>query len=875
MNDPLCNLSIIKHCIANQAIPVIIPLLNDYVSVLSPHIKDCITLLEDSKHTPPITLSLIHFTLQNYKKAIYYFIEHNKRNTDDENNKNLYSTEYYNFFVKSIHIKMIELYPINNTTNETNKEHNNANDNLNNNVNALDEEIKKYIFTISNNDPLLLTFVIKHDITLLQTLIQNFSISIHKLKEIAESENLLHHFYKIMLEYEAKGDDVMVKIDAYMYYRRKNEIFDIIKNLLNDLQTCYSICFYISECYNLYFTHKDIILFLEGVDEVYKDNLYYILSGDLKRELNLKLMAKNNKTDFGYLQTMIKPLTRSASAHTGIVFSNAVMNMSTTNDTFHRINIDLLCQTRHWNKCIGYSCLGMIHMGNEKPLEILQNVLPNEKEMSDGGSLISLGMIECNKKNNDNLIQNYLLNFIESANTLNSQTLMYGGCLGLGLVNIGKYDKELIEIFLNIIEDEDVLAGEASVYAIGMNIIQESIENNNDDDSDKDAAHNNSYINILVNNLYNIGCTTKHEKISRACGIAISLAQIQKQKITPLVDEMLHSKNEIIRSCAAYCIGSSFVGTSDLKAISILSSLTNDVCDDVKRSCVISLGLVCCNNKETLFSVLEPFANHHCQFVRGAVAITLGFFSSGSSNVGNSDEHTVKTDTSSGSNFDIKCGDLLEVLMYDSDSLVRQSALIGVGFFLAQKNKKTLPNFKRIVERLNLLIVEKQENNCNNIGAIIGRSLMEGGGRNIVYGVTNLYNKIDTMKVTGYILFMQYWYSYSHFVFLGLCSTSTFYACVSVKDCVLLEDDKYNKVLTGIKEDYDVNEIRVPELKSRRRRRLRRRYGRKEEVVKEEEEKVVNEEDVEKEYFIKSGERMTYEEMKKCGLKNLAYKFVD
>ncbi|KAM0687015.1 hypothetical protein COBT_001753 [Conglomerata obtusa] len=983
--DPLPNLATIKHLITHSAIPTAVSLINPHIASLAPHLQPYLSVLEAYENPPLLCLSMLHFTLKNYNKSISYFLMHYEAMQNETQLKDNLSNHERN---NALNLK-------------TNGNHYNSNENLDKNKNDYNEQftatthtqsqnylellkstklcgydssfsstffeffyhnivirmlevkepslvLKSFIYSQTHNDPLIFSYVMRSDRSVIRNLITRFGVSLCVLQRLAEEENCFNEFYALVKEMDVFGRDCRVKVDAFVYFDDKIGMKRFICELVKDVLLCYEICFYVNECYSLFFDARDVndivnslenniqnielkksvnescnnevcnknIDFGNNVSSI-KKNIKKLLSGELKRNLILKLTAKHNKTDFPFLQTMIKPLTRASSSHTGIVFSNAIMNLGSSNDTFHRINVDLLNQTRHWNKFFGMSCLGMIHVGNDNTLEILKNILPNENEVSEGGSLLSIGLMECFKKENEPTISSYLLNFIESTdnNTIKSQTLLYGACLGLGLVHFGKYDKEIIDVLSKVLLTDNVLGAEASAYAIGMNMIctkfdeaflqslidineinievsstfsgvnnvndvtsvnDEGVNSTNNINTSNGNTSNGSTSNInhsnvntnnintnsitsnnmydimndpiheTINDLLGLSEVSTHEKISRACGVSISLFLIQSKKIGKIIKKLMRSSNEILRYSSSFCIGSSFVGTCDLKAISLLLSQLNDVSEDVKRGCVISLGFVCCNKTETLFSVLEPLTVNHSAGVRGAAALTLGFFLSGTG--------------------DSKCINAIEVLMYDSDPLVRQSACIGMGFILAQCTEKNVSNFKRIVERLNLLIVEKAENNCTATGAVIGRSLMEGGGRNIIYGVNNMYGKTDKTKVAGAILFMQYWYSYSMISFITLCTLPTFYVVLNQD----LDLEKSEIEIYGMKEKYDVNAIKIPEMKTRRKRRLRRRYR---VAVKTEVKSEIVEESKDENYVIKSGERLSVFEKRSAGIKDYGFIF--
>jgi len=240
--------------------------------------------------------------------------------------------------------------------------------------------------------------------------------------------------------------------------------------------------------------------------------------------------------------------------------------------------------------------------------------------------------------------------------------------------------------------------------------------------------------------------------------------------------------------------------------------------------------------------------------------------------------------------------DILEVLLYDTNHLVRQSACIGTGFLLSQCTEKTTTNYKRIVNRINNLVVERSENYACSIGAVIGRSLLEGGGRNVIYGVKNLFNKVEPTRVGGIVLWMQWWYNYAMFSMVSLCVLPTFYVELDENFNLVGEKD-----LLGRKDDYEVEIVRMPVERMKRRRKLRRRYrfetfdDKKDDEKKDGENKNDDKRDgenkndenkndgnvnidmdvniEEERYTVKSGERLTVIEKEKIGLKDYGFIF--
>lgn len=870
-------------------------LLAPHIQNLSPFIKPILSDLE--KAPDHFSLSLVYFCLKEYKSAIDHYLKCN-----GETNR-VFDPIYFNFFQNAIKVRILDAFG--------------------------DKDVQKYIIDNAEDDPLLITFCMKER-ELLHGLLQRAGIPLSVLQRVAEEEDALDLFYEVVSEFTVTDADLRILVDAYVFMRKRNKLVTLIEELIiTDLPTCFELCFYINDTHPTYFTLHEIRKIGDyasvedaeddmssyKADPEVKANIEEILTGDLKRKTILSLLARNNKTDFTFLSSLVKPITRSSSTHSAISYANGIMNLGTSNDTFFRMNQDLMNTAKYWNKFMSISSLGMIHLGTNG-LSILRNILPVDQR-DEGGSLLALGIIEYMKGERDETLYAYLLNSMEEG----QGSIKFGAALGFGLINMGS-GTSMVQKFYDVLSAEDE-GSEGAALGVGLlligtgmgqgsrrgkaidvvrsvikrvaespsttpslrNQMKESkylvedrpdVNNNRepennpeesqvededgslrcvytDPDFDPENPHNNSYVLESSTRLYTIANETEHERLSRSCGIALALLAIETRTIDNYVKNMITDRSEVLRYSGCFCVGSAFAGTSNLDAITLLSSLINDSSEDVKRACVLGLGFVCCNKQDVLLNVLEPLATNHSPGVRGAVALALGFFMSGTA--------------------DNKCCDIIEVLLYDIDLLVRQSACIGMGFLLAQATQNNVPNFTRIVERINFLVIEKQENPAVTIGAVIGRSLMEGGGRNILYGVKNLYGKIEKTKIAGAIIFMQYWYNYNLFSFVSLNILPTFYV---VMDCGLgIVDMEINTVAK--KENYDVNSIRLPDMKVKKKRRYRRRY-RLVNIDEEKKEEVsttqVVDIPIDTEYSIKSGDRMSIWEKKGSNMPDYGFKFV-
>ncbi|EJW05215.1 hypothetical protein EDEG_00680 [Edhazardia aedis USNM 41457] len=251
---------------------------------------------------------------------------------------------------------------------------------------------------------------------------------------------------------------------------------------------------------------------------------------------------------------------------------------------------------------------------------------------------------------------------------------------------------------------------------------------------------------------------TEHEKIQRGCGLAIALMKTLQMSDDKIIRKMINNCDENIKQHGVLSLGMAFAGSVNTEIIYELLTYINDTSEDVKRSAVIAIGFVCCSDPYNLITIIEPLISNYSPGVRSTAALTLGLFCCSMGNP--------------------KAIELIEVLLYDTDYLVRQSACIGIGLAMNQLTDKLCRrinlNYRRIVERVSFLILDKQDNNATAIGAVLGRSLMEAGGRNAVFSIKNNCGMLCKRRLGFALLFSQYWYDYALFAFLGLLVTPSF-----------------------------------------------------------------------------------------------------
>ncbi|KAL0265669.1 UNVERIFIED_CONTAM: hypothetical protein PYX00_011383 [Menopon gallinae] len=574
-----------------------------------------------------------------------------------------------------------------------------------------------------------------------------------------------------------------------------------------------------------------------------------LLNGSFQKQVYLNFLAKNNKTDFNFLNSLGRHNNKFDSRIITLL-SNSIMNMGTTNDSLYRLNTDLIANSKPWNRFIGTAVLGNIHVSNENPYEILQKYLPNEGDLKRGGSLLALGFInklECRDEDIE-----FFSTFLADKNL--SGEIQYGAALGLGLVAMGSCNANVLENYLKLLHSMSVLivregvlisigminAGQAHEGRVGRCAPQdahggEGGAGKDTVDGHKEGKSAEDLLNICEGILLEICRESEHERESRAAGIGLALSVIGTERLFPV---LVQDKNEVARYSGALALGASFAGTGNLEIISKLLDLTNDCDDNVKRAAVFGLGLVCSADRSLLLNILKPLATSYSPSVRATVALSLGLFMSGTG--------------------DLEASNVVEALLYDNSSLVVQQAGIGLGLLLMQCNSHINPNFKRMVERLNRLTIERAEDCSFKFGAVLGRAMMEAGGTNIVISVLNSMNLVETSRVVGAVLFFQYWFWYPFLPFISLCMKHTGFFVFDEN----LKHASQEVVVNEKKSRFDYEHIRIEEPKKHR------RFKRKEQQAPKKAPVVVEEEDS---YVIKSGDRMSLHELSACNREDHSY----
>ena len=458
-----------------------------------------------------------------------------------------------------------------------------------------------------------------------------------------------------------------------------------------------------------------------------------ILSREIPMELERQFLARNNATDVQILKNIkatVEP--RNSVCHGATVFANAMMNASTTNDSFLRENLDWLAKATNWSKFSATAGLGVIHKGNIKnSRSVLSPYLPSSASStspySEGGSLYAIGMMHSNHSAG---ITDFILNFLM---TTQNEVIQHGACLGLGIAGMGSEDAATFEAIKNVLYNDNAVAGEAAGLAMGLLFAGSGSE--------------------LSQEMLAYAHDTQHEKIIR--GLAIGLATIQygrEEKADAMIDAMTLDQDAILRYGGMFAIGLAYCGTADNSAIQkLLHFAVSDVSNDVRRASVMCLGFVLAGNPELCVRSVSLLAESYNPHVRYGAAMALGISGAGS-----------------GCRESIS---LLQTLWKDSTDFVQQGALIASSMLLIEQPEAKQ---EKLRERINLLHGNRGVELMTRMGAIMASGILDAAGRNSTLSLHTDVGGLRRSAVLGLALFVQHWYWYplTHTIVLALKPTA-------------------------------------------------------------------------------------------------------
>jgi len=319
----------------------------------------------------------------------------------------------------------------------------------------------------------------------------------------------------------------------------------------------------------------------------------------------------------------------------------------------------------------------------------------------------------------DQETKGYLVEQLHNAQA--TEVLQHGACLGIGLLCMATADERIYDELTQTLYTDTAVAGEAAAYAIGLVMVGSASEK-------------------AISELLAYAHDTQHEKIIRACALALAMMMFRKEEeAEPLISQMLLDKDAILRYGACFTIAMAYVGTSHSAAIrKLLHISVSDVNDDVRRAAVISLGFVMCNVPEQLPGVVKLLSESYNPNVRYAAAMAVGIACAGTAL--------------------LEAHNLLQPLMSDSTDYVRQGAIIAMGLLYMQTAPGKTERVKEFRDKLQKVIGDKHEDVMTRFGAILAHGIMDAGGRN---SCASLFSKSGMLRcgaTVGFCLFTQMWY---------------------------------------------------------------------------------------------------------------------
>ncbi|XP_063715844.1 26S proteasome non-ATPase regulatory subunit 1-like [Symsagittifera roscoffensis] len=467
-----------------------------------------------------------------------------------------------------------------------------------------------------------------------------------------------------------------------------------------------------------------------------RERLQFILSGEATIEAHLQFLMRQNKTDLVQLKA-VKEATRNSIQHNATVIANGFMHCGTTTDAFLRDNLDWLARATNWAKLTATATLGVIHKGHEKDaLDLLSVYLPKGSSTGtssgymEGGGLYALGLIHAG---HGKAIIEYLMTQVKDAV---NEPVRHGGCLGLGLAALGSGRYDVYDLLKQNLFLDDANVGEAAGIAMGLVMLG--------------SADPQVFIDMT-----SYAHETQHEKIVRGLCVGIALLMYRAlEEADDYIEMLSNDKDALLRRSAAYVTAMAYCGTEHNKSLKrLLRVAVTDVNDDVRRASVEAIGFLLLRSPEQCPNVVKLLAESYNMHVRYGAAMALGIACAGT---GNRDALNI-----------------LEPLIKDSQSLVRQGAMIASAMVLIQHTQVKVAKVKEIKDLFFNTVNDKHEDTMTKFGAILAIGIVNAGGRNCTISLQSRSGHISLQSVVGMLCFLQFWYWFPCANFLSLCFSPT------------------------------------------------------------------------------------------------------
>jgi len=297
-------------------------------------------------------------------------------------------------------------------------------------------------------------------------------------------------------------------------------------------------------------------------------------------------------------------------------------------------------------------------------------------------------------------------------------------------------DAAIYEEFKNIMYTDSAIAGEAA--ALGMGLVKVG------------CADEGSIQDMLT-----YAGQTKHEKVIR--GLAMSLAFLvygKEEQGDTLIEQMVRSKDSLIRYGAMFAIGMAYVGTSNNEAIKkLLHYAVSDVSDDVKRAAMMNIGFLSFRNPRQIPALVKQLSDSYNPHLRYGAAMAVGVGCAGT-----------------GLPEALK---ILAPLTNDNTDFVRQGALIALALVFVQITEGQEPKVATIKKLYTKKAADKYEDVLTKMGSLLAMGILNAGGRNTTISMQTRSGTLRMGAVIGMALFLQHWYWYPLLNFLVLTLSPT------------------------------------------------------------------------------------------------------
>jgi 26S proteasome regulatory subunit N2 len=379
-----------------------------------------------------------------------------------------------------------------------------------------------------------------------------------------------------------------------------------------------------------------------------------IMRGQISERLALQFLKKNNHTDMLLINKIKDSIgTKNSMLHASTVWCNGIMNAYTTNDAFLRDNLSWTASATNWNRFSATSSLGMIHMGNKKEaMQILNpyftgvnNPDQQSSPYSTAGAYYAYGLIHANQYSPE--VTQFFMDGYRNAG--NVEAVQHGVSLGLGIVSIASKNENIYEQLKNTLYNnvDSATIGEAAAYSMGLVMLGSADE-------------------VAIEEMVQHASDSQHEKIIRALSISLAMLMYGKEESADtLIEQMVRSKDAIMRYGGMFAIGLAYAGTGNTNAVKKLLSLAVlDVSDDVKRAALMNLGFVLFKTPKNIPETVRHLAESYNPHLRYGAAMAVGVGCAGT-----------------GLNEALK---LLAPLTNDQTDFVRQGALMALALVFIQ-----------------------------------------------------------------------------------------------------------------------------------------------------------------------------------------------